>query len=289
MIRRIALVSGLSSLGLIVGGGQVAASVTIGQLAPGNPPPATCIVSPYDEISVAVGSGNSYVMPATGVVTSWTTNAGSAPGQQLKMKVFRRVSGDTWMAIGHDGPRNLTPSGTDGNTFPTNVPVKAGDVLGLNDANASAGTPNACVFALPGSSLFESETTSDLADGQQGNFVGPSDSATNVSATLVPDNTLRVGAVVRNKKKGTATLTVNVPNPGELSGSGNGATVASARAVTSKSVPAGPAQLRIKAKGKKKRMLNETGRVKLSVAITYRPTGGDPNTESVKVKLKKKL
>ena len=35
--------------------------------------------------------------------------------------------------------------------------------------------------------------------------------------------------------------------------------------------------------------LGETGTVKLSVAVTYKPTGGDPSTQSVKVKLKKKL
>ena len=29
--------------------------------------------------------------------------------------------------------------------------------------------------------------------------------------------------------------------------------------------------------------------MKLNVAITYTPTGGDPSTQSVKVKLKKKL
>ncbi|HEY6654678.1 MAG TPA: hypothetical protein VI028_11160 [Solirubrobacterales bacterium] len=57
----------------------------------------------------------------------------------------------------------------------------------------------------------------------------------------------------------------------------------------SKSVGAGQAQLLIKAKGKKKRKLNETGKAKLNVAITYTPTGGDPNIQSVKVNLKKKL
>ena len=33
----------------------------------------------------------------------------------------------------------------------------------------------------------------------------------------------------------------------------------------------------------------QTGKVKLNLAITYTPTGGDPSTQSVKVKLKKKL
>ena len=57
----------------------------------------------------------------------------------------------------------------------------------------------------------------------------------------------------------------------------------------SKSVPAGLAQLLIKARGKKQKKLNETGKVKLNVAVTYTPTGGDPNTQSTKVKLRKKL
>src|SRR5262249_23614464 len=67
-----------------------------------------------------------------------------------------------------------------------------------------------------------------------------------------PSNAFTVGAITHNKKKGTGTLTVNLPNPGELTGSGQGVSAAGA-AVTSKSVPAGPARLLIKAKGKKKR------------------------------------
>jgi len=106
---------------------------------------------------------------------------------------------------------------------------------------------------------------------------------------IKPSNTFTLGAITRNKKKGTATVTVTVPNSGELTGSVNGAKVASARAVTSKSVGAGQAQLLVNAKGKKKRKLNETGKVKLKIAITYTPTGGDPNSQSVKVTLKKKL
>jgi hypothetical protein len=51
---------------------------------------------------------------------------------------------------------------------------------------------------------------------------------------------------------------------------GNGVRASSSGlAPTSKSVGAGPAQLLIKAQGKKKRKLNETGKVKLNVAVTY--------------------
>lgn len=52
---------------------------------------------------------------------------------------------------------------------------------------------------------------------------------------------------------------------------------------------AGGTQLLVRAIGKKKRKLNRTGKVKITVAITYTPDGGDPSTQSVKVKLKKKL
>src|SRR3954447_10011563 len=105
-----------------------------------------------------------------------------------------------------------------------------------------------------------------------------------------PSNVFTIAGVNRNKKKGTATITVTVPNPGELLASGNGVKASSAgQAVTSKSVVAGQAKLVVKAKGKKRRNLNRKGKVKLNVAITYTPTNGHLNTQSVKVKLKKRL
>jgi hypothetical protein len=94
-------------------------------------------------------------------------------------------------------------------------------------------------------------------------------------------------------RQGSATSTRaphdrRLPNPGELTGSGKGVKVAGA-AVISKTVTApGEVKLTIRAKGKQKRKLNETGNVKVKPKITYAPTGGDPSTQSVKVKLKKK-
>ena len=104
-----------------------------------------------------------------------------------------------------------------------------------------------------------------------------------------PPTPSSLGRVTRNKKSGTATLEATVPNPGELTLGGKG--VKSARdgtAVTSKAVGGGPVTVTIRAKGKKKRKLSETGRVKLNVAITYTPLGGSPSTDSAKVKLRKR-
>jgi hypothetical protein len=45
-----------------------------------------------------------------------------------------------------------------------------------------------------------------------------------------PSNTFTLGARTKNKKKGTATLTIaDLPNPGDLTASGNGVKAASPR------------------------------------------------------------
>ncbi len=264
-----------------------AASVTIGQLAPGAPA-ALCSADPFDRFQLTVTSGDSYVVPATGGITAWTLrswshNAAANLNQMVTLKVFRKVADPaTYRVVGHDGPRPLNPSTV--NTFSTNLPAQPGDVIGSNFAGSSG--MNACVFSAAPGDLYLSRT-GNLADGDEGDFFAFANRV-NLSAVVAPSNDFTLGQTTRNKKKGTATLTVNIPNPGELTASGNGVKAASGRAVISKSVTAGPAQLTIRAKGKKKATLNETGKVKLKPKITYTPTGGDPSTRSMKLKLKLK-
>lgn len=105
----------------------------------------------------------------------------------------------------------------------------------------------------------------------------------NISAVINPTNSFSPGAITRDKKKGTATLAFSLPNPGDISGSGQGAQIASTGAVTSEAVPAGIATLVVKATGKKKRKLNQKGKIKLNISVTYTPTGGVASTQSVKV------
>jgi hypothetical protein len=267
------------------------ASVTLGQLAPGNPP-AICTSDDFDDIQPTVTSGNPYVVPGAGTIISWSHNATSVfPGTtpKLTMKIFRKVADPAvYQVVGHDGPRPLAIGLL--NTFPASVPVKPGDVLGLNQAGPPGpqfGT--ACRFDVPGESFLS--RGGNLADGQAAAFPPDAEARLNISAVFVPSNSFSAGKVKRNEKKGTATLTVNVPNPGELTGSGNGVKAASSgKAGTSNAVTTpGAAQLVIKAKGKKRRKLNETGKVKLNVNVTYAPTGGDPSTQLTKVKLKKNV
>jgi hypothetical protein len=265
-------------LWLVASPSPVTAAVTLGQLSPKTPADIDCSVADFAQLSVT--SGNSYVVPGNGTITSWSTNASAPAGQTYAMKVFRKVADPArYAVVGHDS-RPL--AGGTVNTFSASIPVKPGDLLG---SSSDTGINSACVYSTPLGDIWLTRPN-NLADGESGDFSIGMGARVNVSAVFVPTNTFTLGATTHDKKKGTATLTLNLPNPGNLRGSGNGVRVAGAAAI-SKAVGAGPAQLLIKAKGRKKRQLNQTGKVKLKVAVTYTPTGGDPGTRSLKVKLKK--
>jgi hypothetical protein len=267
-----------AALSLTPSASPARAAVTIGQVGP--PVEGPC--EGFDALQETVSLGNSYTVPGAGTITQWSTYGNSSPGPpQLKLKIYRLIAPPaTYQVVGHAGPQSVTGTGTAGNTFPANIRVQAGDLLGVNGTSW-------CILASDGGRQVQ--YMGDLADGASAAFTNPALRRLNVQATFIPDNTFQLARTTRNKKKGTATLSFNLPNSGDLSGSGNGAKVASAGAHSSKSVPAGLATLLVRAKGKKKRKLNETGKVKLNVAVTYTPTGGDPNTQSRKLKLKKRL
>ncbi len=234
-------------------------------------------------MQLSVTSGTSYAVPAVGTITSWSTNAAAGGGQTFTLKVFRKFADPAFYAVvGHDGPRPLT--GGLVNTFPASIAVKPGDLIGLH-TTGSANT--ACTFAAPGDQ--RGFRVGDLADGATGAFAQLGDFRLNIAAVLEPSNAFTLGKAKLNKKKGTATLSVEVPNLGTLVLGGKGVKAASAEAVTSKKVGApGKVKLVIKAKGKQAKTLKKNGKVKLKAKITYTPTGGGAATQTKKLKLKLK-
>src|SRR6476620_331345 len=161
LVRRFSLAS-VVALSLAVSVSPSTASVTVGQTSD---PGSQGTGSPFDLIQATVASGNSYVVPANGTLTSWSTHA-NTNGGMLAMKIFRPLGGNSNIAVAHDVPRALNPSVL--NTFTgLSVQVKAGDVLG--DATPpGAGTPAAYFPGAPGDqNLFRPGT---LADGGSGAF-----------------------------------------------------------------------------------------------------------------------
>ena len=69
-----------------------------------------------------------YAAPFSGVITSWSHLAAGSP-PQLKLKVARLVSGSDYTVIGESTAH--TPAVNTLSTYPTRIPVQAGDLIGL--------------------------------------------------------------------------------------------------------------------------------------------------------------
>ncbi len=98
-----------------------------------------------------------------------------------------------------------------------------------------------------------------------------------------PSNKISVGKPKVNKKKGTATLPVQVPGAGTLKLTGKSIAKDSA-----KPTKASKQKLLVKATGKLKKTLAKKGKAKAKVTIAFTPTGGETAKKSVTVKLVKK-
>ena len=270
--------AGLCGL-LLAAPSSAPAAVTLGQL---DPAPAVMCANGID--AVQIDAAGAYRVPGTGTITSWSTNGRNAP-TSMGLKLYTRVADpDVFKVVGLDGPRPLSPGL---NTFTTSISVTGGDLLGITTAPSSNGA--SCSFGGAASDLIRARAD-NIAVGGTANYdiTGPA-TRLNVSAVFVPSNTFAVGRTTRNKKKGTATVEVTVPNAGELTAAGNGvgATVASG-ARSAVTVARGAVKLTIRATGKKRKKLNSKGKAKLSVALTYTPANGTAATQSLQVKLKKR-
>jgi hypothetical protein len=211
--------------------------------------------------------------PVNGTITSYRVRSGSSGN--ISLRVLRPVSALTFTGAGSSP---VAPIGTGpSDPIAANLPIRAGDFIGLNN-------PMDHLLIAAGVGAAQVHWNPPLSDGQI--LAGSSGGAweTMLQATVEPTNTLGFGKAAKNKKKGSAVLTVSVPNAGQLSIAGKGVKVAGG---ASRTVAAGELKLTIKAKGAQARKLRDKGKVKLNPTFTYTPNQGTQNQQSQKVKLAK--
>jgi len=251
---------------------------------------------------------NQYAAPFAGVITSWSFQALASP-PQLKLKVARPAGGDSFTIIGESGVQVSTPSAL--NTFPVRIPAQAGDVIGLYKVTTgdilvgpAAGytsrnlpgdvPPGTTASAGPGvAQLDVSATLEPDADGD-GFGDETQDGCPTIASTQGPCNDFTLGKP-KSKKNGTATIVATVPNPGVLvAGDKNDPQLAAAAAAkpllkrtTEETADAGSVKLKLKPTKRAKKKLKKKGKVKPTAEVVYTPTGGDPASQTAKVKLKK--
>ena len=216
--------------------------------------------------------GNLYIARQAGKIVSWSTNSAAA-GATYVLKIFRRTTDpDSFQVISHAPPHILT-SGV--NTVPVSLHVESGDMIGFNES----GPANSCTFGQPGDNVLNH--AGDLADGTSGLFAPQNDVRLNLSAVLIADNGFTIGSITKDRKRGTAAVTVTTTNPGYVSIAGKGI---KKRASKNLAV-AGPVTFSIATSGKTKRRLERKGKVLLTVRVTFSPNGGDPSTQTLDLKL----
>jgi hypothetical protein len=130
-LRRLLGLSAALATSALVGAAQADASVQIGATFT----PALGCGSPNATLQAASPNGQ-YTVPSAGVLTSWSFQADGSP-PQLKLKVGRPAGGNNFTIVGDSPVMTMTPNAL--NTFPTRIPVDAGDVIGYYHQGPSSG------------------------------------------------------------------------------------------------------------------------------------------------------
>jgi hypothetical protein len=146
-----------------------------------SPSPGGCS---NDRTYLQTGSpGSSYAAPSAGVITSWSFQTGASP-PQLKLKVGRSAGGNSFTIVGESelqAPPPHTP-----NTYPAQIPVESGDMIGFYLATpAGAGCADG---GAAGSGYTYHLTFGDVAPGTtMAYFPGGSPAKLDISASLEAD------------------------------------------------------------------------------------------------------
>jgi hypothetical protein len=144
----------------------------------------------------------------------------------------------------------------------------------FGDGGQASGTSVSHVYSAPGS--YPVKVTVADAVGK---------TATSAGTILVKArNHFTIGKLKRNRKKGTATLTIGIPEPGAIVASGKGIKKATVRAAKGGSV-----KVPLKAVGGSLKRLKAKGKLKAKLRIAYSPVGGDTSIQRHSVTLQKKL
>jgi hypothetical protein len=128
----------------------------------------------------------------------------------------------------------------------------------------------------------------------------PAPPASTAPTPVPPSNDITVPGGSVTFRNGSATITIQVPGPGTLTAAQAPAAGASRRATASAkrkqlvkpasaiAKQAGPVKLKLKPTKAGKKQLRKKGKIKLSLAVTFTPTGGTPKTEVSKLTIKAK-
>jgi hypothetical protein len=281
-MRRLAKGLAMTSLGLALIPATAGAVVTVGSTLTASHSGVVSTGADAVYVNTALaGAAFPTGSPVSGTVIRWRLRGVSPSGMTntFNIRILRPAGAGTFTGVGTGAPQTLFNGFDDlTRTFDTALPIHAGDQIGLAATN-SAGTPTG------GGAGDSFENFSDFADGSSsGNSLGTFASQQVLfNADVEPTNVFSLSAPQPDKKRGTATIVVTLPNAGSLQVQGTAIqpqtlTSSVEGQQTASLLPTGPTRKRLKRKGK------ASG----SATFTYTPSFGTATTQTVTFALRKK-
>jgi hypothetical protein len=261
--------------------------------------------------------GGSYVVPSDGVITRWSFEAAAETAPPLKLKILRPAGGNDFTTVGES--QLETPTSGTLNSWPTRIPVKAGDLLGeyysnditplredssyhSNEISSGSGDPSVDPppgttanyppsggdYQIDAAAVLEPDADQDaFGDETQDKCVGTPGNFNGCPNTVAIDK-------LKQKGDTKVQVTASVPGAGTLAvGSANDKALASASAKSLKAVTTtvnGTTKQQVKLTVKLTKSaigkLKNSGKLKLKVKAVYTPAGGPPGSATKKKKLK---
>jgi hypothetical protein len=174
--------------------------------------------------------------------------------------------------------------------FTTNLPIAIGDAIGIDV------DPSGSVAFVSGTTAILNRWSTSVPDGGP-----PQQPATNpyelaLNADIEPTATLSA-VQATPRKGGKLQVSMQVPNAGTLlAGDVKNAALAAStsakkpqllKSTSAQAAAAGPLTILIKPTRAAKALLAATGKVKAKLKLVFTPTGGNPASQIVRVKLKR--
>jgi IPT/TIG domain/PASTA domain len=134
MLGRLGFIAVVASIGaLLVAATAQASTITVGSvLPPGSTPTEFTGVQTFFNTALPEKGAN-LTSPVSGAIVRWRVQG--AEGGPFYLRVLRPNGSGGYMAVGTSNP--ATPSGNGLQTFTANLPVQAGDLVGIDPTNVS--------------------------------------------------------------------------------------------------------------------------------------------------------
>jgi hypothetical protein len=273
------------ALAVLVAASSASAATTVGQLFA----PNTNCTPNETRLQLGVAAGNSYAVPSSGVLTSWSFQAGTTPLTSLQFKVARPQGGNVYKIVGST-PAGNQVANTVNTTPAAQIPVLSGDVLGI-----SYGTGQCESGGGPPEDLY-GDISGDQAFGSTAGYGTFGGGRIPVQAVIEPggSNHFKIDIQPRITCAGichvilvqivfdsAGRVVVEQALPGELSAPRAGESKKGKPLVKrlSKAVKAGANKLKLKLTGAAQTRLREKGKLRIKLNFTFTPTGGTPSSQ----------